>query len=151
VNAVPLAVLDALSPIRPVVAYQARDLMLVYPSEEAVRDMTPDMNTLIRHPCMVIVTAPCTSDPKYDFISRFFCAIDSPQEDPVTGSAHCTSTPYWTARLGKNKLFAYQASARGGELALELVGDRVMITGQAVTVLEGAMRAAPFGANHPPA
>jgi PhzF family phenazine biosynthesis protein len=141
-DTVPLSVLNALGPIQPVAAFQARDLMLVYSSEQAVRDIAPDMQALCNHTCMVIVTAQCMSDPKCDFISRFFCPQDSVQEDPVTGSAHCTLAPYWAARLGKQKLFAFQASARGGELALEMVGDRVLITGQAVTVLDGTMRAA---------
>ena len=141
-DTVPISVINALGPIQPVAAFQARDLMLVYPTEQAVRDIAPDMSVLCNHTCMVIVTAQCTSDSKYDFISRFFCPQDSVQEDPVTGSAHCTLAPYWAARLGKRKLFAFQASARGGELALELVTDRLFITGQAVTVLDGSMRAA---------
>jgi predicted PhzF superfamily epimerase YddE/YHI9 len=72
-----------------------------------------------------------------DFVSRFFAPAAGIDEDPVTGSAHCTLMPYWAARLGKTKLFARQISARGGELFCELAGDRVYIGGKAVLYLRG--------------
>ena len=70
-------------------------------------------------------------------VRRCFFPGDAVPEDPVTGSAHCTLVPYWAARLQKNRLRAFQASARGGELACELVGDRVRMGGWAVKVIEG--------------
>ena len=93
----------------------------------------------------IIVTSPkvmVTSEGQnqYDFISRFFCADDGIDEDPVTGSAHCTLAPYWADRLGKDDMLAYQASKRGGELNLKLDSDRVHITGSAITVLNGEMK-----------
>lgn len=85
----------------------------------------------------LIITS--ASGGEYDFISRFFAPAVGVDEDPVTGSAHCALAPYWAAKLGTNKLLAYQASQRGGTLALELDGDRVFITGKAVTVLRADM------------
>jgi predicted PhzF superfamily epimerase YddE/YHI9 len=77
----------------------------------------------------------------FDFVSRFFAPRVGVNEDPVTGSAHCCLTPYWSKRLGKNELVAYQASARGGVLRVRLAGERVGIAGQAVTTLRGELLA----------
>jgi predicted PhzF superfamily epimerase YddE/YHI9 len=85
----------------------------------------------------VIATAPGKDD--VDFISRFFAPAQGIPEDPVTGSAHCTLIPYWSKRLGKTKLHAYQASPRGGELWCEDRGKRVTISGKAVQFLEGTI------------
>src|SRR6185436_5536389 len=82
----------------------------------------------------VIVTAPGDDA---DFVSRFFAPTVGVDEDPVTGSAHCTLIPYWAERLGKNELFARQVSRRGGELYCSLHGDRVKIGGEAVLYLKG--------------
>lgn len=136
---IPSFVLNSLTTAaKPICAYQARDLMLVYKDEKIIREMTPNFNSLVNYPSFVIVTA-ASENPKYDFISRFFSPQDGVLEDPVTGSAHCTLAPYWGNRLKKPKLIAYQASKRGGELLLEIKGDRVLITGQAVTVLKGEL------------
>jgi len=119
----------------PQAAYQARDLMLVFGNEAEVAALTPDFRQLAALlPEMVIVTAPGDSA---DFVSRFFAPGSGIDEDPVTGSAHCTLIPYWAERLGKNKLHARQISARGGELWCELCGERVGIAGQAVEYLRG--------------
>jgi PhzF family phenazine biosynthesis protein len=121
--------------VRPIEVRLARDLMAVLPDEAAVRAVKPDMEALSGLPCMgTLVTAPSQT---WDFVSRCFFPGDGVPEDPVTGSAHCTLIPYWAERLGKKQLRAFQASARGGELACEFVGDRVRIRGQAVKVLEG--------------
>jgi predicted PhzF superfamily epimerase YddE/YHI9 len=85
----------------------------------------------------VIVTAPGNNS---DFVSRFFAPGAGIPEDPVTGSAHCNLIPYWAKRLGKNSLHAYQISARRGELWCELKGDRVQMSGKAVTYLKGEIR-----------
>jgi PhzF family phenazine biosynthesis protein len=134
IEQIPGFVLDALAKKRPSEAFKARDLMLVYDEESVVTSMDPDFSALKKFPQWIIVTS---RSKKFDFISRFFCAGDGIDEDPVTGSAHCTSIPYWAHVLGKNKMRAYQASARGGDLSVELSGDRVFISGEAVTVLEG--------------
>ena len=84
----------------------------------------------------VIVTAP---GDHVDFVSRFFAPRVGVPEDPATGSAHCTLTPYWAARLGKTTLHAHQVSARGGELWCELAGDRVRIAGHVTPYLAGSI------------
>jgi predicted PhzF superfamily epimerase YddE/YHI9 len=87
-----------------------------------------------------IVTAP-SSSPRDDFVSRFFAPAVGVPEDPVTGSAHCCLAPFWSARLGKDTLLARQISSRGGVLRLRLAGDRVLLGGQAVTVIRGDLLA----------
>lgn len=134
---IPPFVFDALSTVKPIEAYQSRDLMLVYESEQTVREMKPNFSALLDYKNFIIVTAKTSG--KFDFISRFFCADDGITEDPVTGSAHCTLAPYWAMKTSKSKLNAYQASKRGGELLLEMQKDRLYITGKAITVLEGLM------------
>ncbi|MBX2859987.1 MAG: PhzF family phenazine biosynthesis protein [Vampirovibrio sp.] len=135
---IPAFVLDALTPQKPVEAYLSRDLMLVYDDEDIVRAMNPDFNALMDYKKYIIVTAK-SLNPNYDFISRFFCADDGITEDPVTGSAHCTSAPYWATQLQENHLIAYQASSRGGQLTLDVGDERLAITGEAVTLLEGKL------------
>jgi predicted PhzF superfamily epimerase YddE/YHI9 len=75
----------------------------------------------------------------FDFVSRFFAPGSGINEDPVTGSSHCCLAPYWAKRLGKTELLAYQASPRGGVVRVRLNGDRVLLGGQAVTVLRGEL------------
>ena len=97
--------------------------------------MAPDFTKLLKVPMRgVIVTAKSVD---YDFVSRFFAPEVGIFEDPVTGSAHCCLGPYWSKKLGKDKLIAYQASERGGVLKVQVNGDRVLISGKAVTVMEG--------------
>ena len=84
----------------------------------------------------VIVTAPGR---KYDFVSRFFAPAKGGDEDPVTGSAHCTLIPYWAGRLGKSQLVARQVSLRGGTLYCEHRGPRVTIAGEAALFLKGSI------------
>jgi predicted PhzF superfamily epimerase YddE/YHI9 len=86
----------------------------------------------------VIVTSP-SDDPDFDFLSRFFAPAAGVDEDPVTGSAHCCLGPYWSERLGKTELMAFQASARGGAVRVRVAGDRVILGGNAVTVLRGEL------------
>ncbi len=139
VDDVPNFVLDALTTkSKPSTVYKSRDLMLVYDDEKIIYDIDPDFNALMKYKNFIIVTAK-SSDSEYDFVSRFFCADDGIAEDPVTGSAHCTLAPYWSDRLDKNKMKAFQASQRGGELILNVTKDRVFITGDAVTVVHGKL------------
>jgi predicted PhzF superfamily epimerase YddE/YHI9 len=86
----------------------------------------------------VIVTSRSAS-PEYDFVSRFFAPWVGIDEDPVTGSAHCCLGPYWQKQLGKDEMLAFQASARGGAVRVRVIGNRVMLGGQAVTVLRGKL------------
>jgi predicted PhzF superfamily epimerase YddE/YHI9 len=75
----------------------------------------------------------------YDFVSRYFACHAGIDEDPVTGSAHCMLTPYWAAKLNKTEMTAFQASARGGEVSVRLKSDRVILGGNAVTILRGSL------------
>jgi predicted PhzF superfamily epimerase YddE/YHI9 len=134
----PIDVSDALAAAlraRPREARQARDVLAVFDTEAEIRAIRPDFDRVgALDAWAVIVTAPGV---EVDFVSRFFGPAQGVNEDPVTGSAHCTLIPYWSARLGKTKLRARQLSARGGELECELRGDRVRIAGRCVDYLSG--------------
>jgi len=121
----------------PAEVWAARDYMAVYGSEEEIRALAPDMRAVAAlDRFALIVTSPGR---EADFVSRFFAPAHGVDEDPVTGSAHCTLTPYWAERLGKTSLHALQVSSRGGELWCELAGDRIMISGRAVRYLQGTI------------
>jgi PhzF family phenazine biosynthesis protein len=112
--------------------------LLVLESSEAVRNLKPNFNALNQLPGQgVIVTAKGAGE--IDFVSRYFAPALGVDEDPVTGSAHCALVPYWAARLGKTKLRAQQLHTRIGDLWCELKGDRVIMAGQCVEVLEGVI------------
>jgi PhzF family phenazine biosynthesis protein len=111
-----------------------RDYMFVYESEDDIRKIKPAFTTLGKLDRYVCITAPGKD---CDFVSRFFCAGDGVDEDPVTGSAHSMLIPYWAKRLGKTKMLARQLSERGGELRCEYLGERVLIGGQAKTYMQG--------------
>lgn len=118
-------------------AYRARDYMVVLDNEDEVLAVDPDFDELRKLDCTgIIVTAPGSD---VDFVSRFFAPAVGVDEDPVTGSAHCTLAPYWGDRLGKDDLSARQISARGGELACKLVKDRVHIAGRAALYVKGML------------
>lgn len=109
------------------------NLLVELSSARAVRDLAPDPSALARLPFGgVIVTA--AGEDGVDVVSRYFAPAFGIPEDPVTGSTHCTLAPYWTPRLGRDTFSARQLSVRGGELRIELRGDRVLIGGRAVTV-----------------
>jgi PhzF family phenazine biosynthesis protein len=131
----PNGLAEALGDKKPLKVLRSRDYFLVYKSESDVRDISPDFFALSKMDTVgVIVTAPGDS---VDFVSRFFAPAAGIPEDPVTGSSHCNLIPYWAEKLGKTKLHAYQISARKGELWCELKGDRVLMSGKAVTYLKG--------------
>ena len=132
--AAPAALIEGLGAV-PCEVHGGRDYLAVFASEEAVRALTPDPRRLAeldRHG--VIVTAP-GGDGEVDFVSRFFAPKFGVDEDPVTGSAHCSLTPFWAARLGKATLEARQVSQRGGRLQCALSGERVILRGRAVTYM----------------
>lgn len=125
---------DALGAV-PSEVLKSRDILAVFPSEAHVAALRPDFRAIVDlgvH--AVIATAPGDSS---DFVSRFFAPSVGVDEDPVTGSAHCTLVPYWAERLGKSELYARQISPRGGELFCELRGDRVRMAGNAVMYMKG--------------
>jgi PhzF family phenazine biosynthesis protein len=118
-------------------------LLVRVESEKKVRGLQPDFNALLAAKNSmgwrgVIVTA--EGSERYDFISRYFAPWMGVNEDPVTGSAHTVLAPYWSKLSGTQRMRAYQASERGGELLLELTEERVLITGRATTVIEGFMK-----------
>jgi PhzF family phenazine biosynthesis protein len=127
---------------KPVVElHQGRDDWLVeLASESEVRDCRPDMAGIAALPARCLIITARSSAP-FDFVSRVFGPGAGIDEDPVTGSAHCTLAGYWGERLGKAQMTAWQASARGGRLGVRLDGERVFLTGQAVTVLRGELLA----------
>jgi PhzF family phenazine biosynthesis protein len=135
----PEAVIAALG-VRPVESlavprlHGADFFMLVYEHEAVVTAIQPDFSALRRANSNVIVTA---QGDRHDFVSRFFAPASGIDEDPVTGSAHCSLAPYWTSRLGKNPLQARQVSARGGDVHCTVRGDRVLLGGQCVLYLSG--------------
>ena len=121
---------------QPIEVYKARDYLLVYKSEDDIKNIYPDMELLKKIDAFaVIVTAP---GDEVDFVSRFFAPGAGISEDPVTGSAHCTLIPYWADRLNKKELKARQLSRRGGNLICKLHNqNKVLIAGKAVSYLEG--------------
>lgn len=134
----PPALLESLGEITPIEILRGKtDFMAVLESEEQVRTLQPDIIVLSTLPARgVIITAPGDS---VDFVSRFFAPQSGIAEDPVTGSAHTTLTPYWAEKLGKTEMEALQVSARGGVLKTKLIGDRVEIAGQVKLYLRGTI------------
>lgn len=113
------------------------DYLIEVASEDIVRGLQPNFSLLSSVQARGVIVTSHASTPGYDFVSRFFAPQVGVNEDPVTGSAHCCLTPYWSKRLGKSEMVAYQASPRGGVLRVRASGDRVQLGGQAVTVLRG--------------
>lgn len=131
----PEGLAEALGGKTPKAVLRSRDYFLVYENEQDILDIVPDHSALAKVDAIgIIVTAPGKD---VDFVSRFFAPAAGVPEDPVTGSAHCNLIPYWAEKLGKGRLRAYQISARKGELWCELKGDRVLMSGNAVTYLKG--------------
>ncbi len=123
----------------PGAVYRSRELLALFEKEEEIVTMSPNFGLLSdvltgNDFTGIIVTAPGEQS---DFVSRFFAPPEGIDEDPVTGSAHTILAPFWAERLDKKSLHAYQLSRRKGELFCELAGDRVLISGKAVTYLKG--------------
>ena len=135
-------------PVEVVETVAPHDLLALLADEDAVCGLEPRLDGLaaiqkregLR---LIIVTAPGAD---CDFVSRVFSPADGIPEDPVTGSAHCALAPYWAGRLGGTEHVGHQASERGGVVRTELAGDRVLLSGRAVTVLDGELSSA--GAPH---
>jgi PhzF family phenazine biosynthesis protein len=115
------------------------DYLLELSSEEEVRSLQPDFTALRRLPARGTIVTSRASGAGYDFVSRFFAPAAGVNEDPVTGSAHCCLAPFWSERLGLDNLTGYQASARGGYVRMKCAGSRVLLSGQAVTVLRAEL------------
>ncbi len=113
------------------------DYLVEVASEEDVRALKPDFGALGRMNSRGVIVTSRAFGSGYDFVSRFFAPASGIDEDPVTGSAHCCLGPFWKERLGRDDLIGFQASARGGFVRTRCEGDRVRISGQAVTVFRG--------------
>jgi len=134
----PQIISDGLN-IQPIEVWKSRDYLLLYNSEEEIKNLKPNIaiiNQINIDPGGIIVTAKSEAI-DVDFVSRLFTPQASIFEDPVTGSAHCTLTPFWAERLNKTDFKALQISKRGGELLCQLKEDRVTMKGKAVKYLEG--------------
>ena len=126
--------------VKPVFVGRSRfDCLVEVGTEDEVRGAEPDFGELAKLPARGVILTSVGGPGRFDFISRFFAPGSGVDEDPVTGSAHCVLGPYWQSRLGKSELLAYQASKRGGEVRVRVVGERTHISGQAVTVLRGTL------------
>lgn len=115
------------------------DFLALLPSEEEVRALEPDMELLRKLQTRAVIVTAKSDMTGVDFVSRLFAPGLGIPEDPVTGSAHCALGPFWAERLGKTELSAYQASKRGGYVGVAVKGSRVLLRGQAVTVLSGSL------------
>jgi PhzF family phenazine biosynthesis protein len=144
----PIAAPDGLAAAlgtEPVGVYRGiSDILVEVAGAEVVAKLAPDLRWLAALPARgVIVTAAVLDRPPAgpgagaDFLSRCFYPATGVDEDPVTGSAHCSLASFWCPRLGRSSLVGWQASARGGRVGVELAGDRVRLTGRAVTVFSG--------------
>jgi PhzF family phenazine biosynthesis protein len=135
-RSLPKEALQALE-VKPInVVFSQTRFIVELASAEEVSACNPDFKAL-KNFDMIVLTSKGNPSSPYDFVSRSFGPMHGIDEDPVTGSSHCCLTPYWSKRLGKNEMFAYQASARGGEVKVKNAGQRVLFSGKAITVFEG--------------
>jgi PhzF family phenazine biosynthesis protein len=124
--------------ITPTYVGQGRfDCFVEVESDSVLRGMAPDFARLATVACRGVIVTARSTDPAFDFVSRFFAPASGINEDPVTGSAHCTLAGYWNQKLGKSEFKAYQASARGGVIDVRIQKDRVVLGGEAVLVAQG--------------
>jgi PhzF family phenazine biosynthesis protein len=135
----PAELADALGLAPEYVGRNDFDYVVEAASEEAVLTLRPDYARLKRLPARGVIVTSRAHAGDFDFVSRFFAPAAGIDEDPVTGSAHCALGPFWAKRLGKADFLAYQASARGGVVKVRVEGDRVLLGGQAVTVMRGGL------------
>ena len=144
---VPAGLLEAVGVTPRFIGRSRFDYLLEVDDEATVRRLRPDFGTLagVEARGVIVTSRASRKGDGYDFVSRFFAPRAGVDEDPVTGSAHCALAPYWSAKLGAPALTGYQASARGGVVRVRVAGDRVILGGQAVTVLRGELAAGNLG------
>jgi PhzF family phenazine biosynthesis protein len=135
----PAGLLEALNVAAMSVNRNEYDYLIEVESEEVVKSITPNFSTLAKVDARGVIVTSRANSAEYDFVSRFFGPRVGVNEDPVTGSAHCCLAPYWQQKLGKDEMVGYQASARGGVVRVNIQGDRVMLGGQAITVMRGEL------------
>lgn len=135
----PQGLLEALG-VQPVfIGRSAFDYLVEVASEGIVRSITPNFDLLRRLSVRGVIVTARSSSASFDFVSRFFAPAAGVNEDPVTGSAHCTLGPYWQDKLKQSEFHAYQASRRGGVVKVRVENDRVFLSGKAVTILRGQL------------
>ncbi|MDZ7722973.1 MAG: PhzF family phenazine biosynthesis protein [candidate division KSB1 bacterium] len=128
--------------VTPVYSGQNRlDILLQLKSPQDVVDANPDFTALSEIPIRGVMITAEALEPRYDFVSRYFAPAEGIDEDPVTGSAHCALGPFWAEKLQKKELTGYQVSKRGGQVGVKVEGNRVKLSGQAVTVFQGELNA----------
>jgi predicted PhzF superfamily epimerase YddE/YHI9 len=115
------------------------DYLVELASEDAVRRLAPDLAALRTIQTRGVIVTSRAAGGRFDFVSRFFAPRAGIDEEPVTGSAHCCLGPFWSARLGKPALTAYQASPRGGVVRVRVDAEQVKLGGQAVTIFRGEL------------
>ena len=135
----PAGLLNAIGETPFYVGKNKYDFIAAFDSEEQVRRLQPDITALKALSVRGIMVTSTSSTGEFDFVSRFFAPGSGIDEDPVTGSAHCCLGPFWKERLGKNEMRAYQASRRGGVVNVRVAGERVILGGQAVRVMQGEL------------
>lgn len=116
------------------------DWLVEVATEDLVHDLAPNLHRLREISERGVIVTSISDSEDHDFVSRFFAPAVGVDEDPVTGSAHCCLGPYWAGRLGRTELVGYQASARGGIVRVRPRSDRVLLGGQAVTVMQGRLK-----------
>jgi PhzF family phenazine biosynthesis protein len=141
--AAPTGLAEALG-IEPLYVGKSRhDFIVEAASDEQVRQLQPDFTSLASVATRGVIVTARSSDPAFDFVSRFFAPAAGIDEDPATGSAHCCLADFWQRRLQKTAFRAFQASPRGGVLTVRVAGERAVLGGQAVTVARGELLAGP--------
>lgn len=136
----PPGLVDALGTEPEFLGRNVDDYLVLISSASTLREMAPDLGLLGTVKSRGVIVTSASDTPQFDFLSRFFAPGAGVPEDPVTGSAHCCLCPFWSERLGKNEMTAYQASRRGGTIRVVQRGERVLLRGQAVTVLHAALQ-----------
>lgn len=122
------------------IGWDETDYLVEVENEKIIRDLRPDIKALKTFPVRCIIVTSRAGSGDYNFVSRVFAPGAGIDEDPVTGSAHCSLGPFWATRLNKQEMLGYQASTRGGAVRVTLKKDRVLLGGQAVTVFQGELR-----------
>jgi PhzF family phenazine biosynthesis protein len=137
--AAPLELTEALGVAMHYVGRNRLDYLIEVENERVLRALEPNLAILESIPSRGFIVTSQADNGEYDFVSRFFAPGLGVREDPVTGSAHCCLGPFWSIRLAKDSMVGYQASERGGVVRVRVQGDRVILGGQAVTVLRGEL------------
>ncbi|MFN7771732.1 MAG: PhzF family phenazine biosynthesis protein [Planctomycetota bacterium] len=136
----PLAELSAALQVRPSAVWETdEDWVVLLENERFVQELQPDFARVSQLAARGLIVTAMGGSTGFDFVSRFFVPKLGINEDPVTGSAHCSLAPFWADRLGKQHFRAWQASRRGGVLEVQLMGDRVLLLGRALTTLRGQL------------